>query len=242
MIDPSLSLGPGLAPVILAGAVIVTQPWRLIRAGRATVKPWTGKQRIRAYGLSAGMTAIWALLVAAIVALNPGIDAGDVGLAWPHGPHARLTVIAAGVLAALLVTNAVVWAARRKAAPEPPASLARYIPATPRQRIAAVGMIISASLGEEAIYRGFAVAMLITAGLPLLAAAAAAWVVFVVSHAYQGWKRTASMAVPAAVLMVLYVATGSLLPVIIVHAASNGMMLASRPETGETSEPAPATV
>jgi membrane protease YdiL (CAAX protease family) len=76
---------------------------------------------------------------------------------------------------------------------------------------------LHAGIGEELFFRGFLLAIL-NWYLPLWAAAVIAVVLFGLAHTYQGIKGIVSTAVVGAVLMVLYLVTGSLWVSMLAHA------------------------
>jgi membrane protease YdiL (CAAX protease family) len=150
---------------------------------------------------------------------------GLVGLA----PLALLTwslgLTLAGVLTILVFRQVALWTG----AEESPV-LRDLLPRTPREKRVFALLSLAAGAGEELAYRGYAI--------PLLAPALGAWgaallssAVFGALHAYQGWLGTARTAVMGGALAWGLLASGSLWPAIVAHAAIDllaGIVLGER--------------
>ena len=150
-----------------------------------------------------------------------GIPLGALGLSTPHaGPLA-----AAGFV---LVVGWLIWIryqARALADPVKVAHLkARFhrfsllIPSTPAEGRAWIFVSITAGVCEELLYRGF-VGFYLGRWMPLWTVAVVGSLVFGIAHLYQGPKNAVRTALIGALHWALYLATGSILPGMILHAA-----------------------
>lgn len=200
----------------------------------AFVAPWLGKRQydrlarrrahdpralVHAYRLWIAEEWIWVAVTAAILMLSPGVSAADLGFTMP-GNLGEVAPALAGMGAALAIS---VVTARRlarsgKAMPGQ-AAVAHLLPRTPAERWHALAMSVTAGVCEEIVYRGLLIALGVGAlGLSTTAAAALALAVFAVGHLYQGWKSMLAVALAGCALTALYLATGSLLLPILMHA------------------------
>lgn len=108
--------------------------------------------------------------------------------------------------------------------------LRRLLPRTGRERAAFVGLSIAAGVGEELAYRGYLVTLLAPA-LGGLGAGALTSAVFGMLHAYQGALGIVRTATLGGLLAWGFLASGSLWPPIVAHAALDvlaGTALAER--------------
>ena len=80
-------------------------------------------------------------------------------------------------------------------------------------------LILSATAGfcEEFLYRGY-LAWFFAPWLGGIGAMIAVVAIFGISHAYQGWKGAVKATIAGAVMAAIVLATGSLIPAMIVHA------------------------
>lgn len=144
---------------------------------------------------------------------------GATTAAWTAG----LTVGGLAVLLAFRVVAPLVGAT------EAPL-LRMLLPRTARERAAFTGLSITAGAGEELAYRGYTISLL----APLLGpfwAAALSSAVFGVLHVYQGTWGIARTAVLGGLLAWGFLASGSLWPPMLAHAALDvlaGTVLADR--------------
>lgn len=133
-------------------------------------------------------------------------------------PHddVRAMLYAALFLIALVLTLRLRWAAR------PLAERARLYSILPHDgRELGVYLIVCliAGVGEEVIYRGVLATLLQRLTNSFIAAVLIASFIFAISHAIQGWRAALSIFFLAIAAHALVAATGSLLPMMIVHAA-----------------------
>lgn len=103
------------------------------------------------------------------------------------------------------------------------------LPRNGRERLIAIPLSLNAGFSEELFFR-LALPLLLThvTGSPVLAFAAAT-VAFGLAHAYQGWKGIVGTGFVGALLAVQYLASGSLLKVMLIHAAIDIVAFVVRP-------------
>ncbi len=95
------------------------------------------------------------------------------------------------------------------------------LPRTPRERMAFSGVSLSAGFVEEYLLRGFCLGAVFVATGSMIAAVAITTISFGLAHLYQGWRGTAGAMLLGGILAVPVAMTGSLLPSIIAHAATD---------------------
>ena len=92
------------------------------------------------------------------------------------------------------------------------------LPRTGREKRLFAGLSLSAGVGEELAFRGYALAALQLLSLPPWTAAVSTSVAFGMMHAYQGMAGILRTALVGVVLAVSVLQTGSLLPAMAAHA------------------------
>ena len=193
---------------------------------------------------------LWALAAACAVAVPVGqlwqtpIRADDV--AWlPLVGHAGQGArsVTDGVAIGLLI-GALVPAVMVMASPALRASFARrlepmrwFLPVTTAERWWFVAVSVSAGVCEEVVYRGFLLRYLHAGpwALPAGAALAVMAVAFGLAHLYQGWLGVLTTGLLGLVFGGLFVATGTLLIPIVLHAVIDLRLLAMLPRQTSTS-------
>jgi CAAX protease family protein len=171
----------------------------------------TGRRRLSLYASSA--VAIWflggiALLAAILSHFTPTL----LGLTWSGiGNFAFWTLLSAGAGLSLMV-------GARLLGVRETALLELVIPRTPRERLAFIGLALSAGVGEEFAYRSFLVPALTYASGSMWFSAAIAAVAFGMVHGYQGMSGVARSAGLGFILAIPLVITGSVLPAMAAHA------------------------
>ncbi|MGF1464037.1 MAG: CPBP family intramembrane glutamic endopeptidase [Maricaulaceae bacterium] len=90
------------------------------------------------------------------------------------------------------------------------------LPTTSREQRAMLGLGVTAGVTEEILFRGFLIWALAQV-MPVWIAAGLSWAAFTAAHLYQGKQGLIQVAVVGAVLTGLYVASGSLWPLIALH-------------------------
>ena len=235
--------GPAaLAAVVVAGYLVVGEPL----VGQVLHRRFEGRLRTdpgarrsfyrRLLVLEWGLS----LLVLAIWLGAPDVDAAAVGLRWPQswpGPVTSAVVVL--VLLFVLVSTralrggALLEASSRGRRPGdgPPAqgrhaespahATLALLPRTPAERRLFTVVGITAGVCEEWLYRGFLLAVVsaVAGGLATWALVAVAAVAFGLAHAYQGSVGVITTGVLGGIMAALYLATGSLLLPVLLHAA-----------------------
>jgi uncharacterized protein len=113
------------------------------------------------------------------------------------------------------------------------------IPRSGSEKIAFVGLSVSAGIAEELVFRSFLIAAVFRASGSLHLAVLVSVIVFAVSHAYQGWTGILRVGFLGIILTIPFLVTGSVYPSILAHAALDilaGLVLA-RWLVGEAGEP-----
>jgi uncharacterized protein len=109
--------------------------------------------------------------------------------------------------------------------------LLHLLPATAGERLAFVGLSLSAGVCEEIVFRGFLIAALIPVLGNVWLAVLVSSFLFGVLHAYQGTTGVARAAVLGAALSLSFVHSGSIYPAMVAHAGIDligGLWLARR--------------
>lgn len=168
--------------------------------------------------------SIWALAALAMLAARFGdIQRADLRLV-----SLPLGVLLAATALTLLAGLAIMAAGRLLRLRE--THIVHFLmPRTSSDKIAFVGLSISAGIAEELVFRSFLIAALLAASGSMTLAVAVSIIVFAVSHAYQGWTGAIRVALLGAVLTAPFVITGSVYPSILAHIALDlaaGLLLA----------------
>lgn len=202
-----LAMAPRLWTTIL---VAVLPPLSLLQAralAQIELPP-----RLALYGQSA--LSLWILAGATILVAAIGdIDIASIGLQSLPLPQLLVwtgALTGGGVLLML--------AAHRLGVRES-ATLAGLLPQTAAERLAFIGLSVTAGICEELVFRGFLIPAIAGAVGSMVVAAVIAAAVFGLVHAYQGFPGAVRAATLGALLSVVLLATGSILPAILAHAA-----------------------
>jgi membrane protease YdiL (CAAX protease family) len=167
---------------------------------------------------------LWALAsLTALAARASHLGMAELGLAG--GPVPRLLAWSAATYGAGV---AVLALGRLLHLPETP-MVRHLIPATGLEKLAFAGLSLTAGFAEELVYRGFLLWALTRASGSLAFGVIGSSVVFGIMHAYQDMSGAARAAVLGAVLAMPVLATGSLIPAMVAHAAvdlTSGFLLA----------------
>lgn len=215
---------PGRVDFILAGLIAIAYPiWDtffLTPRMQQGVAADPSRGRIRFYGVT--IASLWiatgAVAAAWIAAARPW---GPIGLVVPLGW--RLVVTGVLVAAVLLLYRSQLAAVRRL----DPARRARVrarqggvsilVPRNPNERVWFAWVSLSAGFCEELIYRGFLI-WVFRPWLGLWGAALVSTIAFGLGHAYQGAPGAIRAAAVGALFALLTIATGSIVPAIVLHA------------------------
>ena len=179
-----------------------------LRRHRAELLDWP---RLWLYGQS--MAIQWGMTVLVLWAAHREGFALGLGTAGRWG-------IEGAALATLLALVAVAAVAHLLARPperEDPLVF-WLIPESSAEKVAFVGLALTAGFCEEVLYRGFAYGRA-TVWLPGWIAAGLATASFALTHLYQGWYGVLRAMVLGAVLLAAFAGTGSLWPAIGAHFA-----------------------
>jgi uncharacterized protein len=204
--------------VVFLGVVI---PWR----GHARLKKLLAlpavdtREKLALYAATIGFQ--WALCgVVAWRSIAHGLTAQELGL----GFVGWIGNVSAGLAGAILV-GGLQWLNLRRigrmdgAAPELLRKLAsRLLPVTLIEYLPYSALAVTAGICEEFIYRGFLLAALFRAGLPVWAVVVLTSALFGLAHAYQGRAGILSTGIFGVVLALGRLAFGSLVPVMLWHA------------------------
>jgi uncharacterized protein len=233
--------GPAaLTSVVVAGYLVLGEPM----VGHVLHRRFEGRLRTdpaaRRSFYRRLLVLEWGLAVVALVvwAAAPGVSAAQVGLVLPQRWPGVLSWLACAALLVLALVSTRTLRSGALAGP-PPDVLRRTRPGEarhaeppghatlallPRSRserrlFALVG--ITAGVCEEWLYRGFflAVAVALLPTLPDVALVLLAAAAFGLAHAYQGLTGIVTTGVLGGVLAGVYLATGSLLLPVVLHAA-----------------------
>lgn len=191
--------------------LLVPLPALLLGQGRAAdVEMARGISRHALYLSSAA--SIWALaLVAVVVASDGGFTRAQLGLV----PITTDRLAMAGGLT--LVAGLAIMSAARLAGIRETGILRHLIPATTGERIAFVGLSVSAGIGEELVYRSFLIPALDAAVGSLWIATAISSVAFGLVHSYQGATGIARASLLGGILAAPFLLTGSVYPSMVAH-------------------------
>jgi uncharacterized protein len=211
-------------------------PWDfwLIFLFLSVVIPWRGYTRLKKLlalpsveikeklALYAVTIAFQWILVGVIVwrALVRGLTIQDLGLA----SQSWVGILATGLFGAILI-GGLQWLNLRRIGkmdgetPELLRKLAnRLLPVNLLEYLPYSALAITAGVCEEFVYRGFAIAVLSKAGLPLWLVVIVSSVLFGLAHAYQGRGGIVSTGIFGVLLALGRLGFGSLVPVMMWHA------------------------
>lgn len=215
-------------------SLIMHWDFALILLFIATVVPILGRRRIqkllRAEGTTRAerlalyaSTTVFQWLAAALILWRTklhGISHASLGLAIPNLP---LAITVAILLSALVLVNQLVSLRRLATIPNAahgilPQLATKLFPQDNIERLAFAALVITVSICEEIIYRGFAQRVFqdLSRGLALVGIVGSA-VLFAIAHAYQGRRGLISTFIVGALFSAIRAWTGSLLAPAIAH-------------------------
>lgn len=162
-----------------------------------------------------GMAGSWVMagLVLAAVLLSPGVTWAHVGLT-PGGDWETVAGMVVGASVSVGAFGFLAWKFGFV-----PRILEDLRPRNGRERRYAAGASVTAGICEEIVFRGLFIAVGVSLGLPVIAAAGLSLAVFTLAHLYQGPKAMAGVGIAGLALTYLYLSTGSLLLPILLHIA-----------------------
>ncbi|GHC75854.1 hypothetical protein GCM10007079_11580 [Nocardiopsis terrae] len=186
-----------------------------------------------------GMVGAWGMtaLVAAAVLLSPGVSWAHLGFT-PGMDWSLFAGIVAGAFAGTALFAFLAW--RYGFGPQ---ILTELRPRNGRERRYAVGVSVTAGICEEIVFRGLFIAVGVSLGLPLYAAAGISLAIFTLAHLYQGPKAMAGVGLIGFFLTYLYLSTGSLLLPILLHVLIDlrGFLLTPEPRSADREPESVAT-
>jgi CAAX protease family protein len=200
----------------------VVLPWR----GRARMKKLLAMPRVSTMerlSLYASTIAFQWLAVAVVAwrAWAHGFMAAQLGLIVPD----RSKIVIAAVVGTATITS-LQWLNLRRVGRIPveargslQAIAERILPQSTVELLPYLALAMTAGLCEEFLYRGFAIAVLFTVGLPAWAVVLLSSVLFGLAHSYQGRGGIAMTLLIGLILGTSRLAYGSLVPAIFWHSA-----------------------
>jgi membrane protease YdiL (CAAX protease family) len=170
------------------------------------------------------IAGLWLFALAALAVfplsrlLRPPFPPGSLGSGLPPS---SAWLIALAAVSGVVIPVVIAWfhrgvRARMVAAVE---EIAYLLPRSPREELLFAGVAVTAGIAEELIYRGFLLRYLAAGpwGLSAFAALAVSSAVFGLAHAGQGARGVLLTAVVGMAMGGLFLASGSLLPPILLH-------------------------
>lgn len=206
--------------ILLVLAVIV--PWR----SRARVivllqsKSMESGERISLYASTIAFQ--WAISLVIIWRCREhGLGFADLGLAVPHAVRGLAVAVA---ISAVLALNQVFGVLRLAHLPVEKRGVVgqiaeRLLPRARVEKWAAVALVLTVSICEEFVYRGFIQSLFQIALHSLIAGAAISSGFFAVAHAYQGKRGVITTFAVGLIFSAVRLWTGSLIPSMIIHFA-----------------------
>ncbi|SDQ79838.1 CPBP family intramembrane glutamic endopeptidase [Thermostaphylospora chromogena] len=203
--------------VLFTGLVIhlaLVTPWWGTRSYRKLERERSRPLFIRMMSLWIG--ELWALAAVSLllVVLSPELTPARIGLVSP-GDSATLT----GMIFGVAVFGGLAILMARKGVSMPGQTVfSALVPRDRTERWYALALAISAGVCEEILYRGVLIAVGVHVfGLPLAVAAGLALALFTIGHLYQGPRGMIMVTLAGLGFTLLYLRTGSLVPVILLH-------------------------
>lgn len=223
------------AAVLLAGYLVVGEPLVGRVLHRRFEAALAHDRHARLWLYRRLLVLEWGLLglVALVVARSPDVGLDTLGVRRPSDLLSWGPLLA--VLAVLLFAGGSLWALRAPSTSEEPSALesapiavSSLLPRTRVQRRWFTLVSITAGICEEVLYRGFflvvVAALAPSLGDPLLVLAGG--LAFGLAHFYQGVTGVVSTAVLGGAFSYLFLATGSLLLPVVLHALIDLRLLA----------------
>ena len=207
--------------VVLAGWMALVQPFAGRRRYHQLLERLRHDPTARLHHYRRGIAFEWA--GAALVGLLALLAHDRVRSLWPPGSHTAVASQVPGIAFALVAVTAVYrfgGQATRKALAAQLKPVAALLPRTAAERRVFALLALTAGICEEVLYRGFGLAALRWAapglGHPALIAVTA--VAFGMAHLYQGVRGVALTGLAGAYFAWIAISTGSLVPVMVLHA------------------------
>jgi membrane protease YdiL (CAAX protease family) len=207
--------------VVLAGWLVLVQPWRGRQRYRRLIERIGHDPAARLQHYRRGIAFEW--VGAALVGFLGLLAHSRVRSLWPPGSDTAVGKQVPGLVVALVAITAFYrfgGPATRRALAVQLRPVAALLPRTAAERRMFALLALTAGICEEVLYRGFGLAALRWAapglGHPALIVLTA--VAFGLAHLYQGPVGVALTGLVGAYLAWIAIATGSLVPVMVLHA------------------------
>lgn len=204
---------------LLLGVVV---PWRgRARLRELLAKPVVGvRERLSLYASTIAFQWI-AAGVAGWRAWARGFTAPELGLTiHDRWKIVLATVVGAGVIASLHWFNLRrMGRSKTKLRGDLRELAERILPQSPMETLPFIALAVTAGICEEFLYRGFAMAALARAGLPVGSVVLLSSVLFGLAHLYQGRSGLLGTMILGILFGAARVSFGSLAPVVVWHAA-----------------------
>ena len=182
----------------------------------------SGRDDVRLVTYAETILLEWSLTVVVLIHfLAAGRSPGDLGLLAPLTGRFGITAIIVVIVSILLLSQIrMVRGAEGEAAASlrrQMAGVEKMMPHTKGERTVFLSLSLTAGFCEELLYRGFLIGYLLTLTGPVAAVAISA-AVFGLAHAYQGGIGIVKTGLVGAVMGIVYVASGSIWPAVLLHA------------------------
>jgi membrane protease YdiL (CAAX protease family) len=207
--------------VVLAGWMTLVQPYAGRRRYQQLLERLRHDPSARLHHYRRGITFEWA--GAALVGLLALLAHSRVRSLWPPGSHTSVTGQVPGIALVLVAVTALYrfgGQVMRTALAVQLKPVAALLPRTAAERWVFALLALTAGICEEVLYRGFGLAALRWAapglGHPALIAITA--LAFGMAHLYQGGRGVALTGLAGAYFAWIAISTGSLVPVMVLHA------------------------
>jgi membrane protease YdiL (CAAX protease family) len=207
--------------VVLAAWMTLVQPFAGRRRYRQLLERLGNDPSARLHHYRRGIAFEWA--GAALVGLLALLAHSRVRSLWPPGDHTEVARQVPGIVVALIAVTAIYrfgGQPTRRALAVQLRPVAALLPRTSAERRTFALLALTAGVCEEVLYRGFGLAALRWAapGLTKPALIAVTAVAFGMAHLYQGRTGVAMTGLAGAYFAWIAISTGSLVPVMVLHA------------------------
>ncbi|MFD0413527.1 CPBP family intramembrane glutamic endopeptidase [Streptomyces sp. NPDC127108] len=218
---PEFSAAATAVAGVLGAYLLLVEPWlgRRMYASLARRRATEPRALVRYFTFSIGFWWVFAALASTTLLLSPDVTAADLGLALPEDPLFFFPVVL--LFAVIAVASGRAFRDMAKEGKHIPgrAAIEAMLPRTGTERRLAIAAAVTDGVCAELVYRGLLIAFGVGAlGLDPYLAAALSLAVYALAGWYQGGTGIVVLALFGALLTGLYLATGSLLLPIAVHA------------------------
>lgn len=218
---PQFSVAGTAVAAALGAHLLLVEPWlgRRMYASLARRRATRPRALVRYFTLTITLWWAFAALAVSALLLSPGATAADLGIALPGDPLFFFPVVL--LFAVIAVASGRSFRELAKEGKHIPgrAAIEAMLPRTGTERRLAMAAAVTDGICAELLYRGLLIAFGVGAlGLDLYLAAALSLAVYALAGWYQGGTGVLVLALFGTLLTGLYLATGSLLLPIAVHA------------------------